>query len=748
MAVKRTDSTASRGLANFSSFAMLVFLSAAFVFETLMSETAINYVTAGFIMFVALFVMIITIRTSIKQHKLAFSSPFILLIFYTALMITGRWESEQYFIICLALVVLSCIYSGFYRTIAFITAENIIIAILFLRGTPIGGTGTHINVVLINWAVCFFCSLLLLALTRAATIYLSRAIEQQNSFMDLLETTENYVAMVDERNEIVYGSKTLAQLGNVDNPALIQGRPLIDIFPGRSLKLYASKLLKEKENYSDDWEFSLLGQKRYFKAVSHSLHAGSGGTLISLYDMTHLAERDEIAVMKDSMQIGLFFMDKNFVIQDHYSRFLEEMLSDNKLFGKLFTDVIADSVTENELSSIKDYFGMILERSYDQDMLDEINPLNELHYYNKSTGDQKVFQCAFATVERGRGEIFILVTMYDITQKVELQQRLAEEEAKRQEEMQAFFELVQVEPDVFGDFMADMEVEFDNIDMILKDDSLSTHDALVKVYQAIHSIKSNAVILGLSVFGGKVHNLESKIKSLREMKDVPFMEMLNLAVDIEKISNEREGFREIISKLQSHTGGSGNTSGTRQNVKVLTDSLQKTATRAAEDLGKKIILLTSDIDAEAINRGPRRVMKDVLMQLIRNSAVHGVEMPDVRLKKGKKEEGVIRLSIKMAEDQKTINIKFSDDGNGLDYKKIGERAIHKKLIKPEDAENRDALKKIIFSPGFSTAEREGVHGGRGIGLNLVRDRIKEVNGTLGMKSEDGKGVMFALAIPV
>ena len=748
MAVKKTESNKLKSIANFSSIAIVIFISAAYIVETYVAKIKVNYSIAGLIMILTLVIVIAIIKNTINHYKMAINIPVLLLLFYTTLMMLSKWYNSHFMVICVFLCAVSCIYSSFNRTLGFIIIQNVFSVFLFLRGYPIGGQ-VPIFTVLVMWVICLFISIIMLMLTRSATVVLNKALENQNSFMDLLSSTENFVAMIDERNEVVYASKTLSDLVNTSDPTMVQGRPLIDLFPGKSLKIHAGKLLKEKDDYAEDWEFSLNGQKRYFKAASHSL-SGSGGTLINLYDMTHLAERDEIAVMKDSMKIGLFFIDKNFVIQDHYSRYLEEMLSDTNLFGKYLTDVIADSVNQSELEAIKDYFNMILERTYDQEMLEEINPLNELYYVNKETSDRKVFQFAFATVERGRGEIFILVTVYDITTRVELQQRLAEEEARRQEEMQSVFELIQVEPDVFNDFMADMEHEFEEIDKILKNDSLSTHDALVKIYQSVHAIKSNAVILGLNVFGNKVHNLESKIKRLREMQGtVSFGEMLNLTMEIEKISNEKEGFRDILNKLKNYAGSGGKSgTGEKQNIKVLVESLTKTTSRVAEDLEKQIKFIASDIDPEAIDKGPRRVMKEILMQLIRNSALHGIEMPEERKAKGKNETGTVKLSIKMTEDHKNIHIKLSDDGRGLDYKKISESALAKNLIKKEDAKNPDVLMKVIFMPGFSTAETETVHGGRGIGLNLVRDRIKEVKGSVKLKSETNKGTLFFISIPV
>ncbi|MCL1958634.1 MAG: ATP-binding protein [Spirochaetes bacterium] len=748
MAIKKAESNKLKSIANFSSIAMILFLSAAYIIETYISKVKVNYSLAGLVMILTLVIVIAVIKNSINHYKMAFNVPFIIFLFYTALMIISGWYNSHYMIICIFLCAISCIYSHFNRTLVFIIFQNLFTGFLIFRGYPINGNVSLLNVLVI-WVVCLFSSIIMLLLTRLSTIVLKKALEHQNSFMDLLSSTENIVAMIDERNEIVYASKTLSDLAGTEDPTLVQGRPLIDLFPGRSLKSHAGKMLKEKDDYAEDWEFSLNGQKRYFKAASHGL-PGGGGTLISLYDMTHLAERDEIAVMKDSMKIGLFFMDKNYIIQDHYSRYLEELLSDTKLFGKNLMDIIADSVTPSESEAIKDYFNMILERTYDQEMLDEINPLNELHYTNKQTDEKKVFQFAFATVERGHGDVFILVTIYDITTRVELQQRLAEEEARRQEEMQAVFELIQVEPDVFSDFMADMEHEINEINDILKNEALSTHEALVKTYQSVHAIKSNAVILGLNVFGNKVHALESKIKKLREMKDVPFSEMLNLTMEIEKISKEKDGFIDILNKIQSYAGGGGKSKsgGEKQNIKVLLESLAKTTSRVAEDLKKQIKFIAADIDPEAIDKGPRRVMKEILMQLIRNSALHGIESPEERKAKGKNLIGVIKLSIKMTEDHKNIHIKLIDDGRGFDYKKIAQKALARKLIKPEAAKNPDILLKVIFMPGFSTADTETVHGGRGIGLNLVRDRIKEVKGGIKIKSEPNKGTLFFISIPV
>jgi len=134
------------------------------------------------------------------------------------------------------------------------------------------------------------------------------------------------------------------------------------------------------------------------------------------------------------------------------------------------------------------------------------------------------------------------------------------------------------------------------------------------------------------------------------------------------------------------------------------------------------------------------------MQLVRNSVAHGIETPEDRIAGGKDETGIIRLSVKVAGGN--VHVKLGDDGRGLDYRKIAEKALRLNMIKPENANDKRALLKVIFSPGFSTAEAEGIHAGRGIGLSLVQDRVRNGKGSIKVQSKAGKGTVFNIFFPI
>jgi hypothetical protein len=152
-------------------------------------------------------------------------------------------------------------------------------------------------------------------------------------------------------------------------------------------------------------------------------------------------ERDTITAMKDALNVGLFFMDKDFVIQDHYSKALEEILSIRDLGGRKFTGLLTSHVKEERLKNLMEYFVLLFNRSrlashnLSAKMLENLNPLQEMSYIDPETGGEKILHCTFVPVDRGNGKLFILGNLQDITGEKKLQKQLAEEAVKSREEI-------------------------------------------------------------------------------------------------------------------------------------------------------------------------------------------------------------------------------------------------------------------------------------------------------------------------
>lgn len=165
------------------------------------------------------------------------------------------------------------------------------------------------------------------------------------------------------------------------------------------------------------------------------------------------------------------------------------------------------------------------------------------------------------------------------------------------------------------------------------------------------------------------------------------------------------------------------------------------------DLGKKIELVMEGQDTE-LDRQVLELIKDPLTHMVRNSADHGLEMPADRVKAGKSEKGRIKLSA--YHEGGHIIISISDDGKGLDTKRIGEKALEKGLTTHDELErmNEAQIHRFIFAPGFSTAAKVTNLSGRGVGMDVVRTNIEQIGGVVDVASTAGRGSHFSIKIPL
>jgi len=456
---------------------------------------------------------------------------------------------------------------------------------------------------------------------------------------------------------------------------------------------------------------------------------------------------EQSTTMQDNLKYGLFLMDQKFIIQGAYSKALEKILSVSGLQGKNFIELISGSIKKNQQQGILDYFEMIFKNAFDKDLLDSINPINDFPYFNPATGETKNLRTTFTLAEQGRGALYILGSMEDITAEKELQKQLMEAENLRENEMRALFQVIQVDPRVLSDFVVDAEYEFDRINELLKNKKQVQHEVLVEMYQSVHAVKSNALILNLEDLSERLHNLESSIKALQEEREgeLPFDDLLALILQINDAMKEMDRLKATVSKIENFKVASGVDK--NQEHYVLVETLTRVCNKTQAALDKKVRFVVEGIDKVVLDYGPRRAIKEVLTQLVRNAVYHGIERPEERTPLGKEAEGEIRLSIRYKDNQ--IVIKLADNGGGIDFCRIRQIAEEQNMLHNEDeANDKNYLLKTIFSPGFSTLDQADFHAGRGVGLSLVKDRVKDLNGNITVSTTKGKGTCFTITIPL
>ncbi len=162
-------------------------------------------------------------------------------------------------------------------------------------------------------------------------------------------------------------------------------------------------------------------------------------------------------------------------------------------------------------------------------------------------------------------------------------------------------------------------------------------------------------------------------------------------------------------------------------------------------LGKKVELQISGESTE-LDKTVLEKIADPLVHLVRNSLDHGLEMPDKRVSLGKPETGTIGLSA--FHEGGNIVIEVTDDGAGINKKRVVEKAIENGVIGSDDKLTDEEINNLIFEPGFSTADVVSDISGRGVGMDVVRRNINELGGQIYIISEEGKGSTISIRLPL
>jgi len=221
--------------------------------------------------------------------------------------------------------------------------------------------------------------------------------------------------------------------------------------------------------------------------------------------------------------------------------------------------------------------------------------------------------------------------------------------------------------------------------------------------------------------------------------------------DISTIQNGLIGnLGQAEAALQQQTRMNRELQQTLMNVRMLpfsqlSERMDRIVRQTAREL-KKRVEFTITGDKTEIDRSVLDKIGAPLEHLLRNAVAHGIELPDSRQKAGKAATGKLRLHVTAENDE--IRIQVSDDGAGVNLKKVREIAVKNKLIDAKAQINDQALMAVIFEPGFSTSAEVTQIAGRGVGLDVVRSEVTGLGGRIDIDSRLGEGTQFFIYLPV
>ena len=470
---------------------------------------------------------------------------------------------------------------------------------------------------------------------------------------------------------------------------------------------------------------------------------------------------DILRTVKD----GLFLLDSNLVIGSAYSSALETLFQRKDFAGLPFEDLLRHIVSERTLATALKFVKILWAERTNEKLVKTINPLGEVEVHlDAGSGkfDTRYLQFDFHRV-RVDGEMTnVLVSVSDVTTRVELANELQASQNQAQGQVDTLLGILHIDPAQLTSFLNDSNAAMKMINAVLREPTREEgvfRKKLDTLFRQVHSVKGEAAALGMSSIESRAHAFEDDLKALREKPALSGNDFLPLVIKLDDLLTHLQSVSELVTRLSRlhnpqhdvvHTitavlqGEKPKLQGAHGDSGVEA-TLQQLTARVARENNKEATLQCTGLDK--VPEDYRRAVKDIGVQAVRNSIVHGIEPPSARVTAGKARQGSLRLSFQEADTGYKLIVE--DDGQGLSTERIKEAALKKGFITPEKAQTMDTKQvfSLLFQPGFSTIETATKDAGRGVGMNLIADLTNQMGGRVSVATSAGKFTRLTMTLP-
>ncbi|HVC02943.1 MAG TPA: ATP-binding protein [Steroidobacteraceae bacterium] len=488
------------------------------------------------------------------------------------------------------------------------------------------------------------------------------------------------------------------------------------------------------------------------------------------------AQASALEPILDVLAPGVLILDAQDVIVGAGSRAAATLLRCPDLAGAHFAEVLkplaGDKVLAAVLAALAAWRETSAQAGEEPKILEEI----ELRLPGPDGAVQRAyyrleFHAAPAAAQRGR----CVVVITDATALVQQARELAELRHERQAQTEILRGVLRLGRGRFVSSVQKTDAAMSQIDAILRKparEQAAFRRKLEETLDQVDRIRREGAALKLSSLESAARSFEDALHDLRGRPKLSGGDFLPLAVKLDGLFGQFTMLRSLTRSALPQPGPADAQPITANGTQIIdapqfidqmrlagsdrlprpraVGSLESTLTSLAEliaeEHGKKVALVC--VGLESVPAGYQTTVKNVAIQLIRNAIVHGLESPIERSRAAKPPSSTLRLEFKRPPEG-GFEMRFEDDGRGIDPQLVRRTAIAKGLLRPEQAaalSDRQAI-KLIFKAGFTTLCPEGGGPAHGGGLTLVRRYVDEAGGTIALASESGRDTRFKISLP-
>ncbi len=480
----------------------------------------------------------------------------------------------------------------------------------------------------------------------------------------------------------------------------------------------------------------------------------------------------DIQTMLQNIPPGILTVVQGNRIHPEYSAYLETVFETKNIVGRDMMDLVFANTTLS--ADVIAQVDAAVSACIGEELMNfEFNEHLMVGEIEKAMADgrTKILDLNWSPITDDAGRtVRLMLCVRDVTEL----RKLAAEAHEQKRELQIIGEILAVSHEKFHEFIAGSLKFVDENEQIVRQHPQPSAYAVAMLFRNMHTIKGNSRTYGLQHLTTVVHEAEQSYEALRRAdahlswdQRILMGELAGVRAEIahyakinEEVLGRRSGVERYLMVDKKHiqeslhrleTVNTANLhelvavrNAVRKTLRLLgTERISQTLAGVLESipslarqLGKAQPIVKIEENDYVVHTHASTILKNVFVHLIRNAIDHGIEPPELRRAQGKSAEGTICLAMKVEEGM--LQVSLSDDGRGLALARIREMAIEKGLADPHGRVDDEEIVRLIFQPGFSTAEKVTEVSGRGVGMDAVQEFVKREGGKIEIQFDGGE----------
>lgn len=469
----------------------------------------------------------------------------------------------------------------------------------------------------------------------------------------------------------------------------------------------------------------------------------------ALSDKHYLTAQAEIIFA--NVNQGIFLLDHDFIIDSFYSKETESIFNEESLAKTNFLTLMKPKLMQRDQEALGLFAEHLFNPEIREDVVNRLNPVTQVEIFNDGNSpniENRYIGFTFSRVIKD-GKIYrILVTVLDETENVLMQRKIREAEKRNKKESEQLLSILKVNPKVLSEYLDSTIKTLEGISIKYENSMGVGFDELLRyTFTIIHSAKGNASLINLKLVEDKLHKVENSIADLKVKENLEGKNFLKIIYEVTQVISILKNMKEMLARIADAYNQFSSEKNVEDSNELLISTLEKGISKLSQEKGKQINFVFEENNL-VIPDKYKLDIKDMSIQLIRNSIIHGIEEADDRQFLGKPENGTIKIDVQKI-DKGYLQFTYEDDGAGIDVDAIVNKAIRENIISHELAGSMSDLEKaqLIFQDGFSTTDEIDNNAGRGQGMSVIKTIVKKHNGNCELETVKNKQFKLTVKLP-